>query len=106
MPGRPDLKTCCMKQPRAVCLCLLFLLTLAGCIFPAKPDSHVWFYTFGTGPGTDSLTPVSFLELRPDGAFSQDFGSYEYGRWEQKDQQLFLTNQQHKTFIFTISNLA
>jgi hypothetical protein len=106
MPGLPDLKTCCMKKPRAVCLSLLFLVILAGCIFPAKPGSHVWFYTFGTGSGTDTLTPVSFLELRPDGSFSQDFGSYEYGRWEQKDQQLFLTNQQHKTYIYAISNLA
>jgi hypothetical protein len=95
-----------MKKPRAVCLSFLFLLTLTGCIFPVKPGSHVWFYTFGTGPGTDTLTPVSFLELRPDGSFSQDFGSFAYGRWEQKDQQLFLTNQQHKTFIYTISNLA
>ncbi len=60
-----------MKQPRAVCLFLLFLLTLTGCIFPVKPGSHIWFYTFGTGPGKDTLTPVSYLELRPDGSFSR-----------------------------------
>ena len=95
-----------MKQPLTVCISILFLLTLTGCIFPVKPGSHVWFYTFGSGPGTDTLTPVSFLELRPDGSFSQDFGSFAYGRWEQKDQQLFLTDQRHKTLIYTISDLA
>jgi hypothetical protein len=81
-----------MKQRRTVCLSFFVLLTLAGCVFPVKPGSHVWFYTFGTGPGADTLTPVSFLELRPDGSFSQDFGSFAYGHWEQKDQQLLLTN--------------
>ena len=58
--------------------------TLAGCLFADKPGSHVWFYTFGTGSGVDTLTPVSFLELRPDGSYSSDFGRYEFGHWEKK----------------------
>ena len=80
--------------------------TLAGCLFADKPGSHVWFYTFGTGSGVDTLTPVSFLELRRDGSYTSDFGRYEFGRWEKKDQQLLLTNQQHKTFIYTIGKLT
>jgi hypothetical protein len=55
MPGRPDLKTCCMKKPRPVWLSILVLLSLTGRIFPVKPGSHVWFYTFGTGPGKDTF---------------------------------------------------
>jgi hypothetical protein len=106
MPGRPELKICRMKKPLDLWPSILILLSLTGCIFPVKPGSHVWFYTFGTGPGKDTLTPVSFLELRPDGSFSQDFGSFEYGHWQQKDQQLLLTNQQHKTLIYSISDLT
>ena len=86
--------------------CLLLLLALTGCLFPAKPGEKVWFYTFSTGSGSDSLTPVSFLELRPNGSFSRDFGVFDYGRWEQKGQQLFLTNQHHTTFIYSIDQLT
>ena len=93
-----------MKQLRDCCLFLL--VALAGCVLSTKPGSKVWFYTFGTGPGPDDLTPVSFLELRPDGVYTRDFGQYDYGRWEQKDQQLLLTNQQHKTFIYNIASLT
>jgi hypothetical protein len=63
-------------------------LCLGGCLFASRPGSHVWFYTFGSGRGVDSLTPVSFLELRPDGSYSSDFGRYEFGHWETKDKQL------------------
>ena len=87
-------------------LALFLLPALTGCLFPAKPGSHIWFYTFGTGSGIDSLTPVSFLELRPDGSFTRDFGRFEYGHWEKKDQQLLLTNQDQKTFIYLIGKLS
>lgn len=92
---------------RALYLGLTLLsLAMAGCLFPDRPGSHVWFYTFGTGPGIDSLTPVSFLELRPDGSYTSDFGRYEFGRWEKRDQQLLLTNQQHQTFVYTLGKLS
>lgn len=87
-------------------LIISLALGLAGCLFASRPGSHVWFYTFGTGPGVDSLTPVSFLELRPDGSYSSDFGRYEFGRWETKDKQLLLTNQHHKTFIYAIGQIS
>src|ERR1700744_5670164 len=85
--------------------CLFFLLiALAGC--QARPGSRVWCYTFGSGPGAAGLNPVSFLELRPDGSYTRDFGGYDYGTWEKKDQQLLLTTPQHKTFVYTIDDLS
>ncbi len=87
-------------------LIIVWALGLAGCLFASRPGSHVWFYTFGTGRGVDSLTPVSFLELRSDGSYSGDFGRYQFGHWETKDQQLLLTNQQRKTFIYTIGQIS
>jgi hypothetical protein len=87
-------------------LSVFFGLAMTGCLLPAKPGSHIWFYTFGTGSGLDSLTPVSFLELRPDGSFTSDLGRFEYGHWGKKDRQLMLTNQEQKTFIYTIGKLT
>jgi hypothetical protein len=85
--------------------CLILAIILGGCLFPSKPGSRVWFYTFATGSGTDSLTPVSFLELRPEGTYTRDFNGYDFGRWNQKEQQLFLTDQHNRTFVYQINEL-
>ena len=81
----------------------LSLLSLTGCIFTGSSLTKLWFYTYSTGGATGKdtlLTPVSFLELRPDGSYTKDFGRFEYGTWTRKDQQLLLTDQQHKTSAF------
>ncbi|HVS97697.1 MAG TPA: hypothetical protein VHE54_14485 [Puia sp.] len=88
--------------------CLLLLLpVLGGCIFRGNPLTHLWFYGYGSGPGDDGgLTPANFLELRSDGSYTRDFGRYEFGSWKRKDMRLFLTDQQHKTYVYAIRSLT
>ena len=92
-----------MKSPFYQCLSVVILLSgLCGC--GSSPD-HLWFYTYGSGSNSDTaglLTPASFVELRPDGSYTLDFGRYEYGSWSRKADQLFLTDQQHKTYIYSM----
>lgn len=89
------------------CCALLLVIALGGCIFRTNPLTHLWFYAYGAGPGDDGgLTPANFLELRTDGSYTRDFGRYEYGTWSRKDMQLFLTDQQHKTYVYAIKNLT
>lgn len=90
-------------------LLLLMLMTTCGCMFTGNPLPTLWFYTYsnGTPTGKDTLlTPASFLELRPDGTYSRDFGRFDYGTWTRKEQQLYLTNLQHKTYIFQLGLLT
>ncbi|HEY4107614.1 hypothetical protein [Puia sp.] len=80
----------------------IVLNALSGC---GGPRDHLWFYSYGSGPGRDTtgeLTPASFIELRPDGSYTLDFGRYEYGSWNRKEDQLFLTSQQHKTYVYAM----
>lgn len=64
-----------MKVPVCRWLPLVLLLNvLCGC---GNSLNHCWFYSYGSGPGPDTtggLTPASFIELRPDGTFTLDFG--------------------------------
>ena len=87
--------------------CLLLLPALSGCLFRSNPLAHLWFYQYGSGPGDDGgLTPANFLELRSDGSYTRDFGRYEYGTWMRKDMQLFLTDQHHKTYLYSIKSIT
>src|SRR4051812_42742002 len=69
----------------------LFLIAISGCQLGGDPLPHLWFYTYSSGGETDSLlTPASFLELRKDGSFSRDMGSYESGTWKYGDNFISL----------------
>ena len=94
-------KLYCMKKQFYVCMAMALLSAgLCGC---GNSMDHVWFYSYGSGPDpAGQLTPASFLELRPDGSYTLDFGKYEYGSWTRKEDQLFLTNQQHATYIYAL----
>jgi hypothetical protein len=98
-----------MKMRIIILLCLtITLLSLNGCLIPHDPLPALWFYTFSGGHSEDRddlLTPASFLEIRADGSFTSDLGSFEYGRWSRKDQQLSLTNQEHKTLTFSLNSI-
>jgi hypothetical protein len=86
----------------------LFLPALSGCMFAGNPLSKLWFYTYSSDrtTGRDTLlTPASFLELRADGTYTRDFGRFDYGSWNRKDQQLFLTNQQHTTYVYSLGSV-
>ena len=93
-----------------VCIFAAFSLTIfSGCMFAGNPLSKLWFYTYSNGSttGRDTLlTPASFLELRADGSYTRDFGRFDYGSWTRKDQQLFLTNQRHTTYVYPLGGVT
>jgi hypothetical protein len=81
----------------------------------------LWLYTYSSdsvagvnrldsltteGSPTASLTPASFLELRPDGSYTKDFGRFEYGIWMLKDNRLYLTGQTHETLIYPFTHVG
>lgn len=88
---------------------MAFLTAFGACYKPNKPGAGLYFFmpvADGDTTHKDSLlTLASFLELRPDGSYSQDFGSYDYGTWMLKDSRLYLTNQHHRTYIYLMTAL-
>ncbi|HEV3412185.1 MAG TPA: hypothetical protein VG101_06895 [Puia sp.] len=94
-------------KPRLYPLILCLLAAAAtGCSLLVNPLPKLWFYTYGTGTprGKDSLlNPASFLELRPDGSYTRDFGKFEYGSWLKKDHQLILTSHDHLLSIYPLT---
>ena len=88
---------------------ILLLTTASGCLLSINPLPKLWFYTYGTGTptGKDSLlSPASFLELRPDGSYTRDFGYFEYGSWIRKDRQLILISHSHTTYIYQLNSIT
>jgi hypothetical protein len=86
-------------------------LLLVICFVACTPDQHgagLYFYTdVADGQEHDTtLNFVSFLELRPDGSYSQDFGQYDYGGWSLKSDRLYLTNQRRRTYIYHVLSLT
>lgn len=78
-------------------------IVATGCSLLVNPLPKLWFYTYGTGSprGADSLlTPASFVELRPDGSYTRDFGKFEYGTWLKKDRALILTSHNRRTSTY------
>jgi hypothetical protein len=96
-------------QIRRYALTLFILSATAGCSLLVNPMPRIWFFTDGTGTpdGKDSLlNPASFLELRPDGSYTRDFGAFDYGTWLKKDHQLILTGHDHgkTTYPLTLTS--
>jgi len=86
-----------MKQSFSL-IAILCTLCLSSCL--SKTPASLWFYTHtsGTVAKEDSLlTPASFLNLKRDGTYTSDFGSFEYGHWTKQDDELLLTNEANKT---------
>jgi hypothetical protein len=84
---------------------LLFAAT-AGCSLLVNPLPKIWFFTYGTGApkGKDTLlNPASFLELRPDGSYTRDFGAFEYGTWLKKDHLLILTSHDRQSTSYPLT---
>jgi hypothetical protein len=98
------------RLPGAFYILILFLLTaLSGCHSHESLPSPLWFYYYSNGPHTkwDSLLNTgSFVELRPDGSYTQDFGRFEFGGWTYKEGQLYLTNQKHTTYIYHVNSVT
>jgi hypothetical protein len=89
-------------------LLLFLLMAICGCHFHESLPSPLWFYAYSGGASSrwDSLlTTSSFVELRPDGTYTQDFGHFEFGNWSYKNDQLYLSDQKHTTYIYRVRSL-
>jgi hypothetical protein len=81
-------------KPHLYTLIFIIFAASTGCSLLVNPLPKLWFFTYGTGTPTGKdtlLNPASFLELRPDGSYTRDFGGFESGTWLKKDHQLILT---------------
>jgi hypothetical protein len=93
-------------KPQLYYFIWLSLAATFGCSLLVNPLPKIWFYTYGTGTpnGKDSLlNPASFLELRPDGSYTRDFGAFEYGTWLKKDHLLILTSHDHQKTSYPLT---
>ncbi|HEY4107613.1 hypothetical protein [Puia sp.] len=96
-----------MKPLLYIAVALLFMSFFA--CSPDKPGTGLYFYTpvaDGTEHADTTLSFVSFLELRQDGSYSQDFGHFDYGSWALKADRLYLTNQRRRTYIYHVLSLT
>jgi hypothetical protein len=100
-----DLTWLNFKKISLLC-CLIFLLSgLSACHLNEQFPSPLWFYRYSSNTPSKWDTVLnrgSFLELRPDGSYTQDFGHFDYGNWALKGQELYLTNQHHTTYIYRL----
>lgn len=72
-----------------------------------KPDG-LWFYTHTSGNEYETnieISPSSFLNLQKNGAYTRDFGTFDYGNWERNDTVLILKSKNGKTFEFLIKTI-
>jgi hypothetical protein len=87
----------------------LLLALLCGCGLTDSSRSRLWLFNSGSGVPTSEedslLSPASFLEFRPDGTYTSDFGRFNYGSWNLKDQKLYLTNQRRTTYVYRVKNM-
>jgi hypothetical protein len=84
----------------------IFLLLLISCHTANNQFEKLWFYTFhsSTTANTDTtLTPASFIDIRKDGTYTSDFGTFDYGKWVLKDQQLRLINYKNVTSVINVA---
>ena len=68
------------KQLYPLLALAMFAISLCSC---GSSSDHLWFYSFGSGASQDSadgLTPASFLELRPDGSYTNRCTAQGRGR--------------------------
>lgn len=85
---------------------LLSLAALPDCHQTTRSTSPLWIFSYSSDTASkwDSiLSRASFIELQTDHSYTQDFGHFDYGEWSLKGNDLYLTNQQHKTHIFRVT---
>jgi hypothetical protein len=87
----------------------LSLATLFACHSNTRSSSPLWVFSYSSDPTSkwDSiLSRASFIDLHTDHTYTQDFGHFDYGEWSLKRNELYLTNQKHKTYIFRVISMG
>jgi hypothetical protein len=51
------------------------------------------------------LSRFSYLELKADSSYTQDFGHFNFGKWRLLNNDLYLTNQNHVTYIYRLAHI-
>lgn len=87
---------------------VMFTIFIAGCTLNVNKPDKLWFYTYSSSSKgkTTLLTPVSFLSLEPNGSYTRDFGTFDYGTWRMKDNAIHLTNYKKEISILPINYFA
>ena len=70
----------------------ILLTMFAGCQpSPEQGIARLWLYTHYNGNVKPAhIIPTSFLLIQSNGKYTRDFGTFEAGNWELKDEQLML----------------
>jgi hypothetical protein len=97
-----------MKKVFFLFILAAILITASTCNLRREMMSQLWFYTNSSGQDSlkDTLmTPISFLNLYPDGSYTRDFDFFESGKWKMTKDQLVLSPQSHpsETLFFRIA---
>jgi len=99
-----------MKERYFIIGLIIVLLQSTACIVPRSNGiDKLWFFTYYNGSPAKSdsvLTPASFLDLRKDGTFTNDFGVFDYGAWKLKDSKLYLEGHHTKNSVLTVEYFA
>jgi hypothetical protein len=95
---------------KKVILFILFtvMITQNSCLLKKKKLDKLWFYTYTSGATQNEdgeATPASFMYLQPDGSYTRDFGSFDYGHWKRKDSILLLSSSKGAAIVFPIKHL-
>jgi hypothetical protein len=95
-----------MKKIFSFIFFLYITYQFTSCNFPnQKGINKLWVYGDEmSGPDFDSckLTRVSFLFLHPDGTYTKDFGSFEYGKWATDNKKIVFRDQKNRTKVYSI----
>ncbi|MBS1915249.1 MAG: hypothetical protein JST87_03170 [Bacteroidetes bacterium] len=89
-----------MKKIIILFVSSIFFRAVSSCNLRREMMSQLWFYTSSNGKDTlkdTLLTPISFLNLYPDGTYTRDFDYFESGKWRMTKDQLILSPQSHPT---------
>ena len=79
---------------------LMFIFATFACNLKREMISQLWLYKNSSGKDAlkdTLLTPISFLNLYPDGNYTRDFDFFESGKWKMQGDQLILNSDSHQT---------
>ncbi|HLK28065.1 MAG TPA: hypothetical protein VKT28_05750 [Puia sp.] len=96
------------KNLLLILLCSIGII-YSGCNVKNNLISNLWFYTHSSNNNDvhDALlTPASFIYLKPDGTYTKDFGSFEYGRWKFDNSELQLTNSKNEASTLVVKKIG
>lgn len=92
---------------KKILLFSLILLFSVSCNFSGNSISNLWFYTYNdaSAGGDTTLNPTSFISLLKDGTYTLEFGTFDYGTWKYKNDELVLNSYTNKKITFHVNSI-